>query len=138
MNLSKYSGFFHDGSLVDFRHIGNKIEILMLSAEITSEEMLKSMPPLHKNRISGKLCLDEIKEIKINRKHFNSLLKKTYDSGSILDFEVMKHTVILGIEWTDYPPKQRKSDFSTIEIEAEKIRWENIPDLSKTAYKKDE
>ena len=53
-----------------------------------------------------------------------------YDSGSILDFEILNHKVILGIEWTDYPPKPRKSDFSTIEIEAEKIWWENIPDLS--------
>jgi hypothetical protein len=56
--------------------------------------------------------------------------KKNYDGGSILDFEIFKHKVILGIEWTDYPPKVRKSDFTTIEIEAEKIRWENIPDLS--------
>ncbi len=102
----------------------------MLSAEIIPEHMIKNMPPLNKNRIAGKLYLDGIGKIKINNEPFTGTLKKIYDSGSILDFEVLKHKVILGIEWTDYPPKQRKSDFSTIEIEAEKIHWENIPDLS--------
>jgi len=67
----------------------------------------------------------------------NGNIKKTYDSGSILDFEVSNHKVILGIEWTDYPPKPRKSDFSTIKIEAEKIEWENIPDLQEDCCNKD-
>ncbi len=129
MNLSKYSDYFHDGSLINFKHLGNKIEISILSAEIIPEYMTESMPPLNKNRITGKLYLDGIKKIKINKEPFTGILKKTYDSGSILDFEILKHKVILGIEWTDYPPKPRKSDFSTIEIEAKKIWWENIPDM---------
>lgn len=129
MYLSKYSGYFHDGSLINFKHVGNKIEISMLSAEIIPEHMKKNMPPLNKNRITGKLYLGEVKKIKINKEPFTGTLKKTYDGGSILDFEVLKHKVILGIEWTDYPPKPRRSDFTTIEIEAEKIWWENIPDL---------
>lgn len=61
MNLSKYSGYFHDGSLINFKHGGNKIEISMLSAEIISEHMTENMPPLNKNRITGKLYLDGIK-----------------------------------------------------------------------------
>lgn len=130
MNLSKYTGYFHDGSLVNFKHIGSKMEISMLSAEIIPEHMIENMPPLNKDRITGKLYLEGIKEIKVNNKIFIGILKKNYDSGSILDFEVSNYKVFLGIEWTDYPPKPRKSDFSAIEIEAEKIRWENIQDLS--------
>lgn len=130
MDIAKYADYFHDGSLINFKHGGNKIEISMLSAEIIPEHMIENMPPLNKNRIRGKLYLDGIKKIKVNKEPFTGTLKKTYDSGSILDFEVLKNKVILGIEWTDYPPKPRKSDFTTIEIEAEKIRWENIPDLS--------
>ena len=137
MNLSKYSGYFHDGSLINFKHGGNKIEISMLSAEIIPEHMIENMPPLNKNRITGKLYLEGGKEIKINKKPFTGILKKTYDSGSVLDFEVSDHKVFLGIEWTDYPPKPRKSDFSAIEIEAEKIRWENVPDLSDDCCKDD-
>ena len=88
--------------------------------------MIENMPTLNKNRIAGNLYLDGIKKIKINKEPFVGTLKKTYDSGSILDFEISKHKVILGIEWTDYPPKSRRSDFTTIEIEAEKIRWKNL------------
>lgn len=135
MNLSKYSDYFHDGSLINFKHVGNKIEISMSSAEIIPEHMIKNMPPLNKNRITGRLYLDGVKKIKINNASFTGTLKKVYDSGSILDFEISKDTVFLGIEWTDYPPKPRKSDFSKIEIEAEKIRWENIPDLSDDYFK---
>jgi hypothetical protein len=129
MNLSKCSGYFHDGSLVNFKHIGDNVEISMISAEIISEHKIEDIPPLNKNRITGKLCIDGVRHIKINKRPFIGVLKKTYDSGSILDFEVFGHKVVLGIEWTDYPPKPRKSDFSTIEIEAEKIHWENIPDM---------
>lgn len=130
MNIAKCADYFHDGSLINFKHVGNKIEISMLSADIIPEHMIENMPPLNKNRISGKLYLEGIKEIKINKKHFIDILKKEYDSGSILDFEVSEHKVFLGIEWTDYPPKPRKSDFYAIEIEAEKIYWKNIPNLS--------
>ncbi len=101
----------------------------MISAEIIPEHKIEDIPPLNKNRITGKLCIDGIRQIKINKRPFTGVLKKTYDSGSILDFEVFSHKVVLGIEWTDYPPNPRKSDFSTIEIEAEKIHWENIPDM---------
>ena len=130
MNISKYSDYFHDGSLINFKHLGNDIEISMISAEIIPEHMLENMPHLNNKRITGKLYLEGIKKIKINKESFSDTLKKTYDSGSILDFEVSDHKVILGIEWTDYPPKPRRSDFSTIEIEAEKIRWENVSDFS--------
>ena len=123
MNLSKYSGYFHDGSLISFTHVENKIVISMLSAEIIPEHMIKNMPLLNKNRIKGNLYLEGVKKIKINNESFTGTLKKMHDSGSILDFEVLKHKVTLGIEWTNYPPKPRKSDFSTIEIEAEKIEW---------------
>jgi len=129
MNLSKYTGYFHDGSLINFKHVGNKIEISMLSAEIIPEHMIKIMPPLNKNRITGKLHIEGIKKITINKEPFTGTLKKIYDSASILDFELSMHKVTLGIEWTDYPPKQRKADFSIIEIEADKIWWENISEL---------
>jgi hypothetical protein len=129
MNISKCSGYFHDGSLVNFKHVVNTIEIALISAEIIPEHKTENMPNLNKNRITGKLCIDGVKQIKINNQPFTGVLEKTYDSGSILDFEISSHRVVLGIEWTDYPPKTRKSDFSTIEIEAEKIHWDNIPDM---------
>ena len=91
MDLSKYSGYFHDGSLINFKHFGDSIEIAMLSAEIIPEHMIENMPHLNKNRITGKIYLEGVKKIKINNEHFTGILKKTYDSGSSLDFEVFKH-----------------------------------------------
>jgi hypothetical protein len=132
LNIAKYADYFHDGSLNNIKHIGNKIEISMLSAEIIPEHMIENMPSLNKNRIVGKLHLEGVKSIEVNKESFTGTLRKMYDSGSVLDFEIFDHKVFLGIEWTDYPPKPRKSDFSAIEIEAEKIRWENIPDLSQS------
>lgn len=125
MDISKYIDYFHDGSLINFKHFDDKIEISMISAEIIPEHMLENMPPLKNKRITGKLHLEGVKKIKINKEPFIGNLKKTYDDGSILDFEIPDHKIFLGIEWTDYPPKPRKSHFSTIEIEAEKIWWEN-------------
>jgi hypothetical protein len=137
MDLSKYSGYFHDGNLVSFKHIGNKLEISMQSAEIDPEDMIQNMPPLNKNKITGKLYLDGVEKIIINHEPFTGVLKKQYDGGSVLDFEISEHKIFLGIEWTDYPPKPRKSDFSAIEIEAESIYWENIPDLPDSCCRED-
>ena len=76
MDISKYAAFFHDGSIIDIQHKMDKIELSMLSAEIIPEHMIKNMPPLNKNRITGKLYLDGVKKIKINNKHFTGALKK--------------------------------------------------------------
>ena len=52
-----------------------------------------------------------------------------------MDFEILNHKVVLGIEWRDFLPKPDKSDYSLIEIEAEKIEWENLPNFSKDMSK---
>ena len=71
-----------------------------------------------------------IKKVKINKKAFFGTIKKNYDSGSILDFEIFEHKVYLGIEWTNYPPKRRETEFSSIEIEAKTIYWKYIRDVN--------
>lgn len=53
MDITKYTDYFHDGSLINFKYMGNKIEISILSADIIPEHMIENMPPLNKNRISG-------------------------------------------------------------------------------------
>lgn len=53
----------------------------------------------------------------------------TYDDGGIFDLEIKNNEVILDISWCNYPPKVRTNDFFTITINAEDVRWENIPDL---------
>ena len=52
-----------------------------------------------------------------------------FDKGRIFDFEIKGKIIELDIEWVNYPPRLNVTDFSTIKIKAEKIWWENIPDL---------
>jgi hypothetical protein len=76
MDVVKYADYFHDGTLLKLKHVGNKIEITIISAEIIPEHMMKNMPALNKNRITGKLCLWGIEKIKINKEPFTGILKK--------------------------------------------------------------
>jgi len=56
-------------------------------------------------------------------------LQKTYESAHILDFEIEDGVVELGIEWRNYAPRLNEMDFTMIRIHAEKIWWENVPNL---------
>ena len=130
MNINKYTGYFHDGTVHDIDHSNNKMEISMESAEILSEWNKDNIPLSKHSRISGKLHLEEIKSIRINDKIYNGKLKKTYDSSDVYDFEIQKNKVILLISWINYPPKPpEKTDIFTIEIEVGRIYWENSPTL---------
>ena len=40
MNLKNYTSFFHDGSINEIKHTGNKITISMESAEMNEEDKL--------------------------------------------------------------------------------------------------
>ncbi len=31
MDISKYTGYFHDGNLIDIRHFNDKIDLLLMS-----------------------------------------------------------------------------------------------------------
>jgi hypothetical protein len=85
----------------------------------------------------GKLCLTGIKWIKVSNKEAHEIPWKEYADGGILDFEIDNNIVFLLIEWTNYPPKPRTRDVSKIEIEAEKIDWENILDLPDDCCRED-
>ena len=129
MDISKYTAYFHDGSLFHVLHKGNKMELSMSSAEMDEEDVGKSIVLSRDNCIQGKLHLEGIKQIKINESLVENELKLLYDNGKIFDFEVSKNSIKLDIIWIDYPPKPEIDEFSTIEIEAEKIWWETIPNL---------
>ncbi|MCH9609380.1 MAG: hypothetical protein S4CHLAM45_05210 [Chlamydiales bacterium] len=53
-----------------------------------------------------------------------------YDEGNISHFEIAKGKMVLQASWENYFPKfPEETDVFKIEIEAEKIYWENIPTL---------
>lgn len=144
MDISKYTAFFHDGSLTNIEHDDRKIMLSMQSAGILEEDLPSRMTLSEDHRIFpdnislsnencfvGKLHIEGIQNITIENESYSDILEMKYDNGRIFDFNLQKHSIELSIIWVNYPPKPEIDEFSTIVIEAEKIYWENIPNLFK-------
>jgi hypothetical protein len=127
MDIKKYVDWFHDGNLKKISNFKDQLIIEMSSAQVDLDE-IEDCIKLSKNKtISGKLYLDGVEKIIVNDKAYKGVLKKKYDEGQILDFEINNKNVELGILW--FVPGVKKTDFTTIIIYAKKIWWENIPNL---------
>lgn len=129
IDINKYADFFHDGSIIDIDHIGNKMIISMESAEVDEEDVKGGITLAKDARIRGKLHIEEIKSVRINNKPYLEIIKKIYDEGGIVNFEIAKNSVMISIDWVNFPPNPKINEFSDIKIEAKKIWWENIPGL---------
>ncbi len=129
MDISKYVDYFHDGGLYDIKHRNGKIELFMCSAEMDPEDLKDDIPLGDYDRIKGILHLEDIKKITRNKQPFIGELKMEHQSGEILDFEIVNDVVELGILWDNFKPKHQSMGYSTITIKADKIYWENKPDL---------
>lgn len=132
MDITKYTGYFHDGSLLEIDARGNHIILSLESAEIDPMEIGNVKVLSKSNTLFGKLHLKNVKEVRVNQKPHASALYKTYDDGEILDLEVHPGEIFLLIQWTNFPPKPKTTDVSRIEVQAEEIYWENrLSDTSK-------
>lgn len=129
MNISKYTSFFHDGSIIDIRHEGDNIQFSMSSAEVDEEDLQDDIPLSKYDRIQGKLHVEGVRNITINEKRFSGKLKKIYEDGSIFHFALNNGFVELEVAWGVLPPDLEKRDFTDIKVEAAKIWWETIPEL---------
>jgi len=101
----------------------------MQSAQIDIADLKDNIQLSKHERIKGILHLDKIETILINEIEYSGKLKMLYDKGSIFDFIIEKKSVELQIAWVNFPPKADVNEFSTIKITAEKIWWENLPEL---------
>lgn len=129
MDISQYVDFFHDGSIMDIRHVGNKIEFFMASAEMDEEDVKDDVVLSKDDTIRGKLHIEGVRNIKENNQQYLDILRMKCKTAEIFHFGINQNNVELQILWYSFPPKPCIDDFSTIEIEAEKIWWENIPNL---------
>lgn len=135
MNIEKYTGYFHDGTLIGIKKKENNIELFLESCGISSDDLIDKKLLSEANTLKGKLCLVGIKSIKVDDKEDKEIPWKEYDDGEILRLRIDNKKVFFLIEWKNFPPKLRTEDVGTIEIEAEKVYWENIPDLSDDYFK---
>lgn len=129
MDISKYEAFFHDGSIHDISHIEDSVVLSMESAEMDKEDTIDNMILSRNDRISGKLHIEKIEKISENGLPLTGPLKMRYDDAEIFHFKLKQKEVELQIKWGSYPPNPEVDDFSTIVIEAEKVWWENVPNL---------
>lgn len=128
MDINKYTSFFHDGTIMDIKRMGDEIEVLMESCQVRPEWNKDKIPLSDYQTIKGKLRLEGVKSISVNQRSINDI-KMVYDSSDISTFDIYNNKVKFLVTWIDYPPKKRREITETIEIEANKIYWENIPNL---------
>ncbi len=130
MNIEKYTGYFHDGTVIDILHEESQIQFLLESSEISEEEPLDRSFLSTSNTLKGKLHILNVTRARIGNKEYEDVLKKQYDDGEILELWIHNNRMMMLVEWTNFPPKDRITNVSKIEIEAESIYWENIPSLA--------
>jgi len=129
IDISKYAAYFHDGNLFNISKLKNEITFQMTSAEVDFTEIEKGLTLSKDHRIRGILHLYNIQSIKLTCEYKLENLFDVFNLGTILDFEIINKTIELGILWENYPPKVHTNEFTTIVIQADRIWWENIPDL---------
>jgi hypothetical protein len=128
-DIIKYTSYFHDGTLFNILTVSDQIAFQMSSAEINVSDIEKGVLLSKDCRIQGVLHFCDIEKIKVSGGRKLEDLFKVFNLGTILDFEIAGKTVELGILWENHPPKVYTTEFTTIEIQANRIWWENIPDL---------
>ncbi|CDR33194.1 hypothetical protein [Criblamydia sequanensis] len=128
MNIHKYEAYFHDGTLVEIDQKENNVVLSMISSEMYPDEMKDPMLLSYDNKIKGKLHLDKVKRITMDGETI-SLINMLYDSGEIFDLEIKENKVTIDVIWETYRPLMKVEEDSRIEIIAEAIYWENIPNM---------
>lgn len=128
MEITKYTSYFHDGNLIDIFHQGSNIVFILESRQIDENDVVNEIFLSKNNTLKWKLHIDKVKSISIGNKKCVNIIKKC-DEGEILELEIHENKVLLLIEWKHFPPTSGITDVSKIEIQAEKIWWENMPDL---------
>jgi hypothetical protein len=130
VDLKKYTSFFHDGSIVAIYHVRKKITLTMESAEMDAEDIKDDIILSKDDRIRGRLHIEGVKIVKENGQIYSDFLKMKCKDAEIFHFEIGRNKVEIQIKWFSYPSNPCIENFSIIEIDAEKIYWENIPDFS--------
>ncbi len=128
--IRKYSGYFHDGSIRGIETNDNDLVISVESAEIYSEWPWdrKSIPLSRHSTITGKLHLKGVERILINGKKSHKF-KMIYEKGTIFDLDIEKKIIKLEVIWKQYVPVKKETGIVDIEVGANDIIWEHIPDL---------
>ena len=126
MDISQYTSFFHDGEVIAIDHKENNIDFFIMSAEI-DPSCVKDIVLSKNNVLRGKLHIEGINFITENGVEFSGVIKMKLSENDLLHLKIKENILFCEIGWRGSKPFQ--NDFSALEIHAQKIWWENIPDL---------
>ncbi len=129
MNIQDHCSLFHDGTILDIRHVNDEIIVTMESSEASEEDLISDEELSLDYRIKGRLHIDGVKQFIENEKVSTTPFQMKYEDAEIYRFRMTLDSVKFNIAWNTMPPTSPIKDFSVIEIQAEKIWWENIPTL---------
>ena len=125
MDIVKYCSYFHDGSLINIRDNETDVQLFLESAEVDPSSFSQKFQLTNENTIQGILHLQNIRKVLVDDQIIDHPLTMKYSDGEILKLNIQKTVVFLLIEWKNYPPIGHANDVSKIEIESEKIYWED-------------
>ncbi len=128
-SVFKYQWAFHDGSVKAIKHTYHGSEIWMNSASIAPSKLKDDIPLSNFGTINGKLHIEGIQSITKDDVAIAQLTMEDYHDGEIFDFEIHGNEIELNIDWYKYNPHVNTGMVS-YRIHADKIYWENIPDLA--------
>ncbi len=128
MDIKKYVGYFHDGSVISIHQDNDKIIMCMESCEILPEWGFKEYILSDSKTIRGKLIFHQVESILINDKQIDQI-ERIHEEGEILKLRIYNDYADLIVVWHKYPLRESNRYFEEIVIKATKIEWENIPDM---------
>jgi len=129
MKIKKYASLFHDGSIFSINRSGRDLIISMESAEVDKEDVDSEITLSQDDRIRGNLHIEGVKKIRENNQRDIPRFEMRQEDAEIFRLKVIQNSVEFQLKWGTFPPEPLTEDFSTVLIEAEKIWWENIPEL---------
>ncbi|MGE0010487.1 MAG: hypothetical protein AB7F19_00810 [Candidatus Babeliales bacterium] len=130
MNISHYTSYFHDGSIIAIQHKNTELLISMESAELSRDDLTEDITLSEHSSLKGILHLKRIKSIYVDEQAFiGKLVTHATKSSRILDFSIKGTKVHFFIEWSTIPVNPLLDEFNDIVVEADEIYWENKPDL---------
>lgn len=126
MKISKYTSFFHDGEILEINHNLQNIKIRMRSAEL-NPDLAPDIKLAKGNFFQGILHIEGVKYIIKNDLSFHGSIKLLSKDNDLLHLKIKENIVYCEISWRN--TECCRNDFSAFEIHAERIWWENTPDI---------
>jgi len=129
VNISRYSGYFHDGDLYDVRQRQGGIDFYLGSVIVCPDDIESDVVLSKNGTIQGVLHLEGVQKNVNGSESFLRGLLSRFPGAEVLDFEVDNCKMKLGVLWKRFPYDPSNSDYTVTEIQAQNIWWENIPNL---------